>query len=100
VEPGNDAEVSLLTQPGDVIKAKVDSIIWAQGRGRARYRQPADHGARRCRPTSFRELIIDPKYKDLPRRRRAATWPSTRAHARDHILRMVLIHHGRPTTSS
>ncbi len=33
VEPGNPAEVVLPTYPGRIIKAKVDSIIWAQGQG-------------------------------------------------------------------
>ena len=33
VEPGNDAEFALKTYPGRVIKAKVDSIVWAQGNG-------------------------------------------------------------------
>jgi multidrug resistance efflux pump len=33
VEPGNEAEIALTTYPGRVIKAKVDSIIWAQGQG-------------------------------------------------------------------
>jgi multidrug resistance efflux pump len=33
VEPGNDAEFTLKTYPGRVIKAKVDSIVWAQGQG-------------------------------------------------------------------
>ncbi len=33
VEPGNDAEFALRTYPGHVIKATVDSIIWAQGQG-------------------------------------------------------------------
>jgi multidrug resistance efflux pump len=33
VEPGNDAEFALRTYPGHVIKAKVDSIVWAQGQG-------------------------------------------------------------------
>jgi multidrug resistance efflux pump len=33
VEPGNEAEVALNMHPGRVIKAKVDSIIWAQGQG-------------------------------------------------------------------
>ena len=30
VAPGNEAEVSLRTNPGEIIKAKVDSIVWAQ----------------------------------------------------------------------
>ena len=33
VEPGNEAEIALETYPGRIIKAKVDSIVWAQGQG-------------------------------------------------------------------
>jgi multidrug resistance efflux pump len=33
VESGNPAEFTLKTYPGRVIKAKVDSIVWAQGQG-------------------------------------------------------------------
>jgi multidrug resistance efflux pump len=33
VEPGNSAEIALSTYPGRIIKAKVDSIVWAQGQG-------------------------------------------------------------------
>jgi multidrug resistance efflux pump len=33
VAPGNEAEFALNTYPGRIIKAKVDSIIWAQGQG-------------------------------------------------------------------
>jgi multidrug resistance efflux pump len=33
VDPGNEAEITLDTYPGRVIKAHVDSIIWAQGQG-------------------------------------------------------------------
>ena len=33
VEPGNEAEFSLNAQPGRIIKATVDSIVWAQGQG-------------------------------------------------------------------
>jgi multidrug resistance efflux pump len=33
VEPGNEAEITLDTYPGHVIKAHVDSIIWAQSQG-------------------------------------------------------------------
>lgn len=33
VEPGNEAEIALPTYPGRIIKAKVDSIVWAQGQG-------------------------------------------------------------------
>jgi multidrug resistance efflux pump len=33
VEPGNEAEIALPTYPGEIIKATVDSIVWAQGQG-------------------------------------------------------------------
>ena len=33
VHPGNEAEITLDTYPGRVIKAHVDSVIWAQGQG-------------------------------------------------------------------
>jgi multidrug resistance efflux pump len=33
VAPGNEAEVALSTLPGTVLKAKVDSVVWAQGQG-------------------------------------------------------------------
>ena len=33
VIPGNEAEITLDTYPGRVIKAHVDSVIWAQGQG-------------------------------------------------------------------
>ena len=33
VAPGNEAEFSLSMYPGRIIKARVDSIIWAQGQG-------------------------------------------------------------------
>jgi multidrug resistance efflux pump len=33
VRPGDEAEIALLTYPGRVIKAQVNSIVWAQGQG-------------------------------------------------------------------
>jgi len=33
VKPGNEAEIALSTYPGDIIKATVNSIVWAQGQG-------------------------------------------------------------------
>src|SRR3954451_14313781 len=33
VAPGDEAEFALETMPGKIIKAKVDSIVWAQGQG-------------------------------------------------------------------
>ena len=33
IKPGDEAEIALLTNPGYIVKAKVDSVIWAQGMG-------------------------------------------------------------------
>ncbi|MGH8621739.1 MAG: HlyD family secretion protein [Burkholderiales bacterium] len=33
VAPGNEAEFTLYTDPGRIVKGKVDSVIWAQGQG-------------------------------------------------------------------
>jgi multidrug resistance efflux pump len=33
VEPGNEAEFTIYTHPGRIIKARVNSIVWAQGAG-------------------------------------------------------------------
>lgn len=33
VEPGNEAEITLKTLPGKILKAHVNSIVWAQGQG-------------------------------------------------------------------
>src|SRR5512134_2355321 len=33
VKPGQEAEFTLLTNPGRIVKATVDSVIWAQGAG-------------------------------------------------------------------
>jgi multidrug resistance efflux pump len=33
VKPGDEAEFTLATIPGRIVKAKVDSIVWAQGQG-------------------------------------------------------------------
>ena len=47
VAQGNEAEITLDTYPGRVIKAHVDSIIWAQGQGQVgRQRRSAAHHVR------------------------------------------------------
>jgi len=33
IEPGNEAEFTITTSPGVIVKATVDSIVWAQGQG-------------------------------------------------------------------
>ena len=67
VKPGDEAEIVLLTLPGEVIKAKVDSIVWAQGQGQS----PASLVLPQTTPAPLPpgrfpvKLSVEPKYKDL-----------------------------------
>ena len=67
VKPGNEAEVALETYPGRIIKAKVDSIVWAQGQGQS----PASAtlpvtGAMPVHPNRFPvKLEVEPRDKEL-----------------------------------
>ena len=68
VKPGDEAEVVLLTLPGEVIKAKVDSIIWANGQGQS---MPFSNlvpntGVGSPLPERFPvKLTVDPKYREF-----------------------------------
>jgi len=67
VQPGDEAEIVLETLPGEIIKAKVDSIIWAQGQGQSPIsaRLP-DTGAQPLPPGRFPvKLVVDPEYRDV-----------------------------------
>ena len=33
IAPGNEAEIALITYPGHIVKAHVDSVVWAQSQG-------------------------------------------------------------------
>jgi len=67
VKPGDEAEIALLTLPGEIIKAKVDSIIWAQGQGQS----PISTVLPQTGPSVFPpgqfpvKLTVDPKYRDF-----------------------------------
>jgi multidrug resistance efflux pump len=67
VAPGNEAEIALETYPGRIIKAKVDSIVWAQGQGQS----PASAtlpttGAMPVHPNRFPvKLEIEPRDQEL-----------------------------------
>jgi multidrug resistance efflux pump len=67
VAPGNEAEISLETYPGRIIKAKVDSIVWAQGQGQvAASATLPTTGAAPVHPNRFPvKLEIEPRDKDL-----------------------------------
>ena len=67
VKPGDEAEIVLETNPGQIIKAKVDSIIWAQGQGVV---VPTIGGAPQTllNPPPGRfpvKLMVDPKHRDV-----------------------------------
>jgi multidrug resistance efflux pump len=66
VKPGDEAEIFLRTLPGEIIKAKVDSIVWAQGQGTRPHDTRAADRARRAdrRPLPVK-LTVDPKYRDV-----------------------------------
>lgn len=67
VQPGDEAEFALKTLPGEVIKGKVDSIIWAQGQGQS---LPLSNivpstGVATPPPDRFPvKFTVDPKYRD------------------------------------
>ena len=65
VRPGDEAEIVLETLPGEVIKAKVDSIIWAQGQGQSMINMALPQtGAENTPPARFPvKLIVEEKDK-------------------------------------
>ena len=67
IEPGDEAEFTLLTYPGQVIKAKVDSIIWAQGQGQSVISGTLPQtGMAPIPPNRFPvKLDVEPKFRDL-----------------------------------
>lgn len=67
VQPGNEAEIVLETLPGEIIKAKVDSVIWAQGQGQSTISNALPQtGAAPPPPGRFPvKLTVDPKFRDV-----------------------------------
>ena len=65
VAPGDEAEITLDTNPGTVIKAQVDSIVWSQSQGLSTNAVPTTVGPVPP-PGKFPvKLKVDPKHKDL-----------------------------------
>jgi len=67
IEPGDEAEFTLLTYPGQIIKAKVDSIVWAQGQGQVAISNTLPQtGVAPIPPGRFPvKLTVDPRHQDL-----------------------------------
>jgi multidrug resistance efflux pump len=65
VKPGDEAEIVLETLPGEIIKAKVDSIIWAQGQGQIANSTQIPTLVN-APPGRFPvKLTVDPKFRDV-----------------------------------
>ena len=67
VAPGDEAEFTIKTNPGVVIKAKVDSIVWAQAQGQvANSTNLPTTGPMAIPPGRFGvKLDVDPKFADV-----------------------------------
>ena len=67
VQPGDEAEIALETYPGRIIKASVNSIVWAQGQGQIPMSQTLPQtGARPMPPGRFAvRLDIAPRDREL-----------------------------------
>jgi multidrug resistance efflux pump len=101
VAPGNEAEVALETYPGRIIKARVDSVIWAQGQGQsAPGMMLPTTGVRAAVPNRFPvKLIVEPRDKELFLAAGAAGHAAIytdNLHA-IHILRKVILRVGSIT---
>jgi multidrug resistance efflux pump len=95
VQPGNEAEFTVPTQPGHVFKAKVDSIVWAQGQGQvANSTQLPTTGFGPIAPGRFPvKFTVDPREAEifLPAGAIGEGAIYTEHLAFLHILRKVLI---------
>jgi multidrug resistance efflux pump len=101
VAPGNEAEIVLRTHPGRVIKAKVNSIIWAQGQGQTPISTVLPTtGVQPGPPNRFPvKLDIEPRDKNLFLAAGATGDAAiyTESMGAIHILRKVLIRVGTIT---
>ena len=66
VKPGDEAEIVLKTLPGELIKARVDSIVWAQGQGQSSLSNALPQtGFAPSPPDRFPvKLAVDAKYRE------------------------------------
>jgi multidrug resistance efflux pump len=101
VEPGNEAEFTLKNYPGRVIKAKVDSIVWAQAQGQvAQSGMLPQTGIYPQVPGRFPvKFVVTDKDKELflPAGAAGAGAIYTEHAAAIHILRMVILRVGTIT---
>jgi len=98
VAPGDEAEFTIKTNPGVVVKAKVDSIVWAQAQGQsALSTQLPTTGVMDIPPGRFAvRLEIDPKFQDtfFPAGAVGEGAIYTQHGAMIHIIRKVIVRVG------
>lgn len=98
IEPGNEAEFTIDTSPGTIVKAKVDSIIWAQSQGQSQISTALPQtGAAPAPPNRFAvKLTVDPKQADMffPAGAVGHGAVYTNHAAMIHIIRKVIIRVG------
>jgi multidrug resistance efflux pump len=101
IEPGNYAEFTLKTNPGHVVRAKVDSIIWATGAGQMQASGTVPMtGVLAAPPNRFAvKFDINPEDKALLVAAGAAGHGAvyTNSGKAIHILRMVILRVGAYT---
>jgi multidrug resistance efflux pump len=101
IAPGNYAEFSLKTNPGRIVRAKVDSIIWAQGMGQMQQSGTIPMtGVLAAPPNRFAvKFDIDEQDRDLLVAAGAAGHAAvyTDRGKAIHILRMVILRVGAYT---
>jgi multidrug resistance efflux pump len=95
VKPGDEAEIALETLPGEIVKARVDSIIWAQGQGQSTNSVTLPQtGAAGPPPARFPvKLTVDPKYREafFAAGARGAAAIYTDSGEMIHIIRKVIM---------
>jgi multidrug resistance efflux pump len=98
IAPGNKAEVALSTHPGQIIKCKVDSIVWAQGQGQLPWSGTIPDTGNAPNPEGrfAVRLATDGRDKDifLPAGARGMGAVYTDSGKMVHILRMVILRVG------
>jgi multidrug resistance efflux pump len=101
VAPGNYAEFALNTMPGRIVRAKVDSVIWAQGMGQMPQSGTLPMtGVLAAPPNRFAvKFDIDPRDQELFMAAGAAGHAAvyTEHGKMVHILRMVILRVGAYT---
>ena len=101
VAPGNYAEFSLKTNPGRIVRAKVDSVIWAQGMGQMQQSGTIPMtGVLAAPPNRFAvKFDIEEEDRDLLVAAGAAGHAAiyTESAKAIHILRMIILRVGAYT---